>query len=190
MAWEPLQETQDISGRSDEVIFLYLSDHQVRNVRIDVPHSEHPTPTWQGRSVGYYVGDTLVIDTVGQKVDRSLWSSGSARRSAVHCTCSSAIGSSTAHWRATHESTYLGAGRSSPYTNEYGRGDTDPDMTKPGLQVEITVDDPTTFTTAWSGLVTYRRVLGEWPEAVCAENTRGSGTSWVTLVPQAENPDF
>jgi hypothetical protein len=83
-----------------------------------------------------------------------------------------------------------GAGGSSPLTNEYGRGDIDPDTTKPGLQVEITVDDPATFTTAWSGVVTYRHVLGEWPEAVCAENTRGSGSSWIVLVPQAEKPDF
>jgi hypothetical protein len=89
-----------------------------------------------------------------------------------------------------HESTFFGAGGSSPLTNEYGRGDIDPDTTKPGLQVEITVDDPATFTTAWSGVVTYRHVLGEWPEAVCAENTQGSGSSWIVLVPQAEKPDF
>jgi hypothetical protein len=85
-----------------------------------------------------------------------------------------------------HESNYSSTGISSPY----GRGDIDPDTTKPGLQVEITVDDPATFTVPWSGLVTYRHVLGEWPEAVCAENTQGSGSSWVSLVPQAEKPDF
>jgi Phage integrase family len=32
--------------------------------------------------------------------------------------------------------------------------------------------------------VTYRHVLGEWPEAVCAENTQGSGSSWIVLAPQ------
>ena len=36
----------------------------------------------------------------------------------------------------------------------------------------------------------HRRALGKWPEAVCAENTRGSGSSWVVLTPQAEKPDF
>jgi hypothetical protein len=54
--------------QKDEVILLYLSDHQVRRVRMNVPHSAHPTPTWQGESVGHYEGDPLVIDTVGQKV--------------------------------------------------------------------------------------------------------------------------
>jgi hypothetical protein len=58
------------------------------------------------------------------------------------------------------------------------------------LQVEITVEDPATVTTPWSALVTYRHVLGEWPEAICAENTRGSGSAWVDLVPRAEKPDF
>jgi hypothetical protein len=54
--------------QKDEVILLYLSDHQVRRVRMNVPHSAHPTPTWQGESVGHHEGDTLVIDTVAQKV--------------------------------------------------------------------------------------------------------------------------
>jgi hypothetical protein len=69
-------------------------------------------------------------------------------------------------------------------------GDIDPDTTKPGLQVEITVADPATFTDPWSALVTYRHVMGDWPEAVCAENTRGSGSSWIVLTPRAEKPDF
>jgi hypothetical protein len=51
-----------------------------------------------------------------------------------------------------HETTYFGTGGSSPLTNEYGRGDIDADTAKPGLQVEITVDDPTVFTAPWSGL--------------------------------------
>jgi hypothetical protein len=89
-----------------------------------------------------------------------------------------------------HESTYFGAGRSAPPINAYGRGDIDPDPAKPGLQVEITVDDPATFIAPWSAFVTYRHVQGTWPEAVCAENTRGSGSSWVSLVPEALKPDF
>src|ERR1700685_799316 len=84
-----------------------------------------------------------------------------------------------------------------PGGSPYGRGDIDPDATKPGLQVEITVDDPAVFTTPWSALVTYRHAQGDWPEAVCAENTLGSGTSSSSacifsscLVPQADQPDF
>jgi hypothetical protein len=72
----------------------------------------------------------------------------------------------------------------------------------PGLQVEITVDDPAVFTTLCSALVTYRHAPGDWPEAVCAEKTNGSGTSSVKtssssactfsrcLVPEVDQPDF
>ena len=80
------------------------------------------------------------------------------------------------------------AGASSPFTNEYGRSDIDSDVTKQSLQVEITVDDPEMFNTPCRGLVTYRHVLGEWPEAVCVENIREVG--WVRHPTQAEKPDF
>jgi hypothetical protein len=89
-----------------------------------------------------------------------------------------------------HESTYFGTGGSSPFTNEYGRGDINTDTMKPGLQIEITVDDPGVFTAPWSARITYRPVQGTWPEAVCAENTQGSGSAWVVQVPKSEKPDF
>jgi hypothetical protein len=49
-----------------EVWLIFSGDHQVRRVYMDVPHSENPTPSWYGESVGHYEGDTLVIDTIGQ----------------------------------------------------------------------------------------------------------------------------
>jgi hypothetical protein len=48
-----------------KVLFLYQSDHQVRHIYMDVPHSENVVPSWYGESVGHYEGDTLVVDTVG-----------------------------------------------------------------------------------------------------------------------------
>jgi hypothetical protein len=134
-----------------------------------------------------------VIDTIGQKVGplSMIDVHGTPFSTALHVIERYRLidGAMARDLQLKHEGTYLGAGRSSPFTNESGRGIIDPDTTKQGLQVEITVDDPATFTTPWSALVTYRHVLGEWPEAVCAENTRGSG-SWVSLVPQAPRPDF
>jgi hypothetical protein len=180
--------------KKDEVILISLHDQQVRHVRMNVPHSAHLTPSWQGESVGHYEADTLVIDTIGQKVgplsmvDRF----GTPFSTALHVIERYRLidGAMARNLQRKHESTFFGPGGSSPLTNEYGRGDIDPDTMKPGLQVEITVDDPATFTTPWSGFVTYRHVLGEWPEAVCAENTQGSGSSWIVLVPQADKPDF
>ena len=189
-----IQLGMQLIQQSDHVLLLYLSDHQVRHVRLNVPHSTLPEPSWQGESVGHYEGDTLVIDTIGQKVgplsmvDRY----GTPFSAALHVVERYRLinGAMARDLQLKHESTYFGAGRSAPPINAYGRGDIDADPAKPGLQVEITVDDPATFTTPWSAFVTYRRVQGIWPEAVCAENTRGSGSSWVSLVPEALKPDF
>ena len=183
-----------IIQQEKEVVLLYLHDHQVRRVRMNAAHSAHPSVTWQGESVGRYEGDTLVIDTVGQKVGplSMVDSFGTPFSPALHVIERYRIidGILARDLQRKHESTYFGPGRSSPLTGEYGRGDIDPDTMKPGLQVEITVDDPATFTTPWSALVTYRHVMGGWPEAVCAENPQGAGSSWVSLVPQGEKPDF
>jgi hypothetical protein len=70
----------------------------------------------------------------------------------------------------------------------YGRGTIDQDMAKKGLQVEFTVEDPGVFTTSWSGRVTHRRLIGDWPEAVCAENPFFLGTE--ATIPTAPTPDF
>jgi hypothetical protein len=189
-----IQLGMQLIQQKDRVLLLYLSDHQVRHVHLNVPHSTHPEPSWQGESVGHYEGDTLVIDTIGQKVgplsmvDRY----GTPFSPALHVVERYRLinGAVARDLQLKHESTYFGAGRSAPPINAYGRGDIDPDPAKPGLQVEITVDDPATFIAPWSAFVTYRHVQGTWPEAVCAENTRGSGSSWVSLVPEALKPDF
>ena len=50
------------------------------------------------------------------------------------------------------------------------------------------MDDPEVFTTPWSGRVTYRRLIGDWPEAVCAENPHFAGPD--APIPMAQTPDF
>jgi hypothetical protein len=48
-----------------QVSMIWMQDHQVRRVYMDVPHSAAVTPSWFGESVGHYEGDTLVVDTIG-----------------------------------------------------------------------------------------------------------------------------
>jgi hypothetical protein len=137
---------------------------------------------------------TRWIDTIGQKVGQLsvVDAFGTPLSAALHVIERYRLidGAMARDLQQKREIRFFGAGVSSRLSGEYGRGDIDPDTTKPGLQVEITVNDPATFTTPWSALVTYRHVLGEWPEAVCAENTRGFGLSWDSLVPRAAKPDF
>ena len=48
-----------------EITMIWMQDHQVRHVYLDVPHTANLKPSWFGESVGRYEGDTLVVDTVG-----------------------------------------------------------------------------------------------------------------------------
>ena len=54
-----------IAQTPKKVTFLYQSDHQVRHIYMNIPHSKTVTPSWYGESVGRYEGDTLVVDTIG-----------------------------------------------------------------------------------------------------------------------------
>jgi hypothetical protein len=49
-----------------EVLMMWETDHVVRHIYMDVPHSANPKPSWYGESVGHYEGNELVIDTIGQ----------------------------------------------------------------------------------------------------------------------------
>jgi hypothetical protein len=62
-----VQEMQLLQSR-DEVLILYMQDHEVRRVRLNGTHPARVTPSWHGDSVGHYEGDTLVVDTVSVKV--------------------------------------------------------------------------------------------------------------------------
>jgi hypothetical protein len=48
-----------------EVLMIWMQDHQVRHVSLNVPHAANVKPSWYGDSVGRYDGDALVVDTVG-----------------------------------------------------------------------------------------------------------------------------
>jgi hypothetical protein len=61
-----------ILQQPEKITFLYLRDHEFRQVRMNDAHPAQVTPSWYGDSVGRYEGDSLVIDTVGVKTDRPL----------------------------------------------------------------------------------------------------------------------
>jgi hypothetical protein len=149
------------------------------------------TPSWQGDSVGHYEGDTLVIDTVGQKVGplSMVDEYGTPYSRALHVIERYRLIEGEAASEAQRKQESVHPDFPKPF-NPYGRGNIDPDTKKNGLQVEITVDDPGMLTVPWSGLVTYRHVLGAWPEAVCAENTREYYANKDTAIPVADTPDF
>ena len=57
--------------RPDRVVIHYSRDHQVRWIWLNRQHSANPKPSWYGESIGHYEnGDTLVVDTIGQKTHK------------------------------------------------------------------------------------------------------------------------
>ena len=49
----------------EEVVMIWMQDHQVRRIRMNEQHDPNPRSGWFGDSVGHYEGDTLVVDTIG-----------------------------------------------------------------------------------------------------------------------------
>ena len=66
----------------------------------------------------------------------------------------------------------------------------DPDTSKKGLQLEVTVEDPNVFTTPWSALVTYRRLAGPFEERICADNPVEYYKGEWMFLPKADHSDF
>jgi hypothetical protein len=58
------------------------------------------------------------------------------------------------------------------------------------LVVDFTVEDPETFTTAWSARATYKRGKGPVEEIVCAENNKNASTGEDYPIPMAHRADF
>ena len=173
-----------ILQQRDEVVLVYLLHNTVRHVRMDTSHPKNMTPSWQGHSIGQFEGDTLVVDTVGIKVAplSTVDTLGTPHSEALHV---------VERYRLIDGEVAAEAQRKKgtiANLNAYGRGDIDPDTTKRGLQVEITVEDAGVFTTSWLARVTYRPVTGEWPEVVCAENPYFLGTG--ATIPTADIADF
>jgi hypothetical protein len=153
------------------------------------PHPAPVVPSWYGDSVGHYEGDTLVIDTVGIKVGPFSvvdWY-GTPYTQALHVV--------ERYRLLDYEAAKAGEERGEKENIPFPVTDQglvrDPNYRGKGLQLHFTVEDDGVFTMPWSATVTYWRplsIFGQWPEFVCADNTREVG--WIRHVPQADKPDF
>ena len=180
-----LQFGVNILQQKDEITLIYLLQN-VRHVRLNSRHPAKLTPSWQGDSIGWYEGDTLVVDTVGIKAApiSTVDPFGTPHSDALHV---------VERYRLIDGSTAAEAQRKQgilpvPEGTFYGRGPLDPDPAKKGLEVEFIVEDEGVFTTAWSARASYQRFIGEWPEALCAEHPQFFGTD--THIPAAGKADF
>ena len=173
----------------DEVVIVYVNGQSTRHVRLNAQHPANLKPSWLGDSVGHYEGDTLVVDTVGIKTGpfSTLDRYGTPFSEKIHVVERYRLidGKIAADAVRKHRLSFTKA-NALPRFDGYG-AEIEQAPAK-GLQVEVAVDDPGTFTKPWSGLVTYLPESG-WPEMICAENTLEL-TGPPRKVPVAENPDF
>jgi len=171
----------------NEILILYMQDHQIRHVRLNASHAAHPTPSWYGDSIGHFEGDTLVVDTIGFKVGAvaHLDQYGTPYTKELHVTERYRLIDFEVA-KAAQERVVRDTGP--PATEQ--AASIDPAYRGKGLQVTFTVEDKTYFTTPWSGAATYRKAGAAWVENVCAENTHEYYSNSETDVPKADKPDF
>jgi hypothetical protein len=50
----------------EKVVMIEEAGPNVRYIYLNEAHSANPKPSWYGESVGWYEGNTLVVDTIGQ----------------------------------------------------------------------------------------------------------------------------
>ena len=169
-----------------QITMIYSEDNEVRRVRMNASHPAPLAPSWHGDSVGHYEGDTLVIDTVGQKTDRpfamvDLY--GTPYTEKLHVV--------ERYRLLDYEDAKEGLARDAKenFIVQEGR---DPNYRGKYLQVHFTVEDEGVFTTPWTATITYGRSRGyeEWVEIVCAENRNEYYNNKESAVPMADTPDF
>jgi hypothetical protein len=170
----------------NRIVFLYLRDHEVRQVRLNQPHPAQVTPSWYGDSVGHYEGDTLVVDTVGVKADRPF-----AMVDMYGTPYSPALHVVERYRLIDNDDAKAAIVRNSKENVRISEVDSDPSYRGKHLQLQFTVEDEGVFTMPWSAMITYERPAGAWQENVCSENVFDfyAGRN-EALVPSADKPDF
>jgi hypothetical protein len=173
--------------KKDEVMLIYMQDHQVRHVRLAAAHPAKVTPSWWGDSIGHYEGDALVVDTIGFRVGPA---------SAVDqygAPFSEALHTVERYRLISYEEAKAAQDRivreNGPVATEQAAS-IDPNYRGEGLQVQVTVEDKNFFTTTWGAAATYRKAGTPWVENVCAENPHEYYANKDTPVPTATRPDF
>ena len=174
--------------KDGDITIVYDQNANVRRIRMNAAHPAELVPSPMGDSVGHWEGETLVIDTVGVKVDPfiSVDRFGTPQSDAMHVVeryrlIDGALAKAEMDTYEKREGTVGGGGRVAGYN---------PDTSLKGLQLDVTMKDPKVFTAPLTARVTYRRLITQWTEAVCAENpVEHYQDEWIGL-PKADRPDF
>jgi hypothetical protein len=168
-----------------DLTFVYHDNNEFRSVRMNGAHPAKLVPSPTGDSIGHWEGDTLVIDTVGVRVDEftSIDRFGTPQSEAMHIVerYRPIDGARARADVARYEASEGTIG---------GRVDGYDRTAKQGLRLEVTMEDPKVFTAPLTGVVTYLPLRTGWREYICADNpVEHYKDEWVGL-PRANRLDF
>ena len=177
-----------LPAQNREIAIVYDQNMNIRHIRMDGAHPAKLSPSIMGDAVGRWEGDALVIDTIGIKLDTftSIDRFGTPQSEAMHVIeryrlIDGAVAKAQIDKYETSEGTVGGGGRIAGYN---------PDTSLKGLQLEVTMDDPKVFNAPFTARVTYRPLISQWQETVCADNPVDHYPGeWIGL-PRAERSDF
>src|SRR5579864_3752815 len=177
-----------LPSKGDNITIIYDQNMNVRHIRMNGTHTANLAPSSMGDSVGHWEGDTLVIDTVGIKTDvfTSVDRFGTPQSEAMHVVeryrlIDGALAKAQIDKYEASEGTVGGGQRVAGYNL---------DTSLKGLQLEVTMADPKVFTAPLTARVTYRPLITQWQESVCADNpAEHYEGEWIGL-PRANRPDF
>jgi hypothetical protein len=177
-----------LPAKGGNIAIVYDQNMNIRNIRMNDAHPAKLAPSPMGDSVGHWEGDALVIDTVAVELNpfTSIDRFGTPQSEAMHVIeryrlIEGAVAKAQIDKYETSEGTVGGGGRIAGYN---------PDTSLKGLQLEVTMDDPKVFNAPFTARVTYRPLISEWQESVCADNPIDHYPGeWIGL-PRAERSDF
>src|SRR5262245_11922413 len=174
--------------KNGDIVMVSDNNANMRHIRMNGTHPANLKPRPMGDSIGRWEGDTLVIDTVGVKVDQfiSVDRFGTPLTEKLHTVeryrlIDGAQAKAASDAYEKREGSVGGGGRDAGYH---------PDTSLQGLRLEVTMEDPNTFTQPLTAVVTYRRLITDFQENVCADNPMEHYKGeWIGL-PRADRPDF
>ena len=176
---------QILQKNNGDLTIVYHDNNEFRAVHMNGAHPAKVVPSPTGDSIGHWEGDTLVIDTVGVKVDKftSVDRFGTPQTEAMHIVERYRLidGAQARADVARYEKSEGTIG---------GRVDGYDRAAKKGLRLEVTMEDPKVFTAPSTGVVTYLPLRTGWREYICADNpVEHYEGEWIGL-PMATHPDF
>ena len=174
--------------KNGNIIIATDRNSNMRYIRMNASHPADLKPKPMGDSVGHWESDTLVIDTVGIRVDQftAIDRFGTPQSDQMHVVeryrlIDGPAAKARVDAFANAEGIVGGGGRDAGYN---------PDPNLKGLELQLTMNDPKMLTAPWTVRVTYRRLTSVWAENVCADNpVEHYKGEWIGL-PRAERADF